>query len=91
LSEVNVLHLRRAAAGQFVIQVLPRAAERLPETLGLGPQPLAMLASGVSEQLLVKLVSICRDIRKQSRKSDIRAVAARTVACGSGRHEDRAR
>ncbi len=41
LREVDMLHLDRAAAGQFVIQMLPRAAEGLPRALRFGPQAFA--------------------------------------------------
>ena len=37
LRQVHVLHLRRAAAGQLVIQMLPGTAERLPRALRLRP------------------------------------------------------
>ena len=90
LRQVHVLHLDRAAAGQLVVQMLPRAAERLPRALRFGPQPLAVRAGRVREQLLVELIAIGGDVRQQVRERDVGAVAARAVAGGAGGHEDRA-
>ena len=44
LRQVDVLQLLGAAAGQVMVEVLPRAAERLPQRQRLGPQPLGVRA-----------------------------------------------
>ncbi len=90
LSQVHVLHLDRAAAGQLVIQMLASAAERLAGALRFGAQALAVRAGCVGEQVLVKLVAIGGDVRQQVRERDVGAVAAGPVAGGAGGHEDRA-
>ncbi len=88
LGEVNVLHLDRAAAGQFVIQMLPRAAERLPRALRLGPQAFAVRAGRAGEQLLVELVAVRGDVRQQVRKRDVGVMATGAIAGGAGRHKN---
>ena len=65
LRQVDVLHLRRPAAGQLVVQMLPRAAERLPRALRLGPQPLAVRPGGARQQIFVELIAIRGDVRQQ--------------------------
>ena len=76
LGQVHVLHLRGAAAGQLVVQMLPGAAERLARALRFGPQPFAVLVRGARQQILVELVAIGGDVRQQSRERDVGAVAA---------------
>ena len=49
LREVDLLHLFCPAAGQLVIQMLPRGAEGLPCPLGLVAQPIAMRTGRVGE------------------------------------------
>ena len=90
LRQVHVLHLGGAAAGQLVVQMLPGAAERLPRALRLGPQPVAVLARGARQQLLVELIAIGGDVRQQGRQRHVGVVAGRAVAGGAGGHQDRA-
>ena len=90
LRQVHVLHLRRAAAGQLVVQMLPRAAERLPRALRFGPQPLAVRPGGAREQLFVELIAIGGDVRQQVGERDVRVVAAGPLPRRAGGHQDRA-
>ena len=90
LREVHVLHLDRAAAGQFVIQMLPSAAERLPRALRFGSQAIAVRAGRVGQQVFVELIAIGGDVRKQVRERDVGVVAIGAVAGRAGGHQDRA-
>jgi hypothetical protein len=88
LRQMDLLQLQSPAAGQFLVEVLPRAAERLPCALGFHAQPSAMRTRRVGNQLLVELVAIGRDERQQRAKRHVRVVASRTISAGAGCHED---
>ena len=88
---MHLLKLESAAPGQLMVQMLPRAAERLPRALRLLAKMLAVRARRPGEQLLVEVVPIRRDLRQESRQRHRRIVPARRVAARAGSHEDRSR
>ncbi len=88
---MHVLHLQRTAAGQLVIQMLPRAAERLPGPLRFGTQSIPLRPAGLREQALIKLVAIFGNVRQQRGQRNVGAVRAGSAAGGARGHQNRTR
>src|SRR5262245_35725628 len=62
LREMHVLHLHGSAAGEFVIEMLTRAAKRLPRAFSFSPQALAVRAGRLFEERAIKAVAIGGDL-----------------------------
>ena len=87
---MDALQLNRAPPSKFVIEMLPRTAERLPRPHRFFAQPIAMRAGGHRQQLLVEVVAVGGDDRQQRRQRDRRIVPAGRIAARAGGHQDRA-
>ena len=91
LGQMHVLQLLRAAAGQVLVEMLPHAAERLPQRHGFRLQTLRMRPLHLRQQPLVEGVAVDGDLLHQRRQRHARIVGLRPVAADPRAHQDRAR
>ena len=91
LRHVDVLQLLGPPPRQVMVEVLPGAAERLPQRQRLGPQPLGVRAGQLPQQLLVEGVAIDGDLLHQRGQRDGGIVGVGPVAADARAHQHRAR
>ena len=87
---MHVLQLLGAAAGEVLVEVLPHAAEGLPQGYGLGPQTLRVRALHPRQQAIVEGVAVDGDLLHQRRQGHARIVGVRPVTADPRAHQDRA-
>ena len=88
--QVHVFELRGAPASQLLIQVLPRAGQRLFAGHGFSPEPLAVRPRELRNERLVEGITIGGDARQQRAQRRRRIVRVGPTAAGAGGHQYRA-
>ena len=91
LGDVDVLQLLGPAAGQKMVEVLPRAAKRLPQRLGLGTQPRGVRRRELSQQLLVERIAVDGDLLHQRGQRHSGIVGVGPVSAHARSHQHRSR
>ena len=89
--QVDVLQLLRSPPGQHLVEVLPRAAQRLPQGLGLFPQPHGLRTAQPPEETLVEGVAVAGDDRQELGDGHGRIVRIGPAAADARAHEHRSR
>ena len=84
-----MLQLLGPAARQSLVEILPRAGERLMQLDGLGAKPFGVLAGHSAQKLLVEHVAIGRDVLHQRGQRDARIVGVGPVAADARPHQHR--